>query len=395
MVGQLARFWREDGLFVVLMLALFAFRFWPVLAQGELYAPYRDNIWLYGPLFSRASEIALGGNVPYWLDTGLGGFPLYQTPHFSVTYPFYFLGLLDYGKSLEVIYTLSYVTCFHILIFYLNVYVLLRVAGAGGLASFCGATIGLISGNTEVAAHWIATAAAWSWFPLLVAGMIRMVSAPLSFGSIALLSISGALICTASPAQAVILSVFACALFFSAAVIWLWLTDGVTAVGRLLLGLTLSGVIAFGLAAVAFLPMILATEGMIRYIGPSSYVIGHAAIPWEHFNEHQLAPKDLSHLLIDSSDLRVTGGLYVGPLAFLGALLCAVAYRRGDSFARFLLLTFGVMALYFLMAGFGTHFGLAYLHFDIPLLNRIREAGKYLAIFTVLTALLAGLGLQT
>jgi hypothetical protein len=83
----------------------------------------------YGPLFSRASEIALAGNFPYWLDTVLGGFPLYQTPHFSATYPFYFFGLLNYGKALEVLYTLSYGTCFQTLILYLNLYVLLRVAG--------------------------------------------------------------------------------------------------------------------------------------------------------------------------------------------------------------------------------------------------------------------------
>lgn len=61
---------------------------------------------------------------------------------------------------------------------------------------------------------------------------------------------------------------------------------------------------------------------------------------------------------------------------------------------RFLLLTFGAIAFYFLLAGFGTHFGLAYVHFHLPLLNRIREAGRYLAVFTILTAFLAGLGLQ-
>jgi hypothetical protein len=43
-----------------------------------------------------------------------------------------------------VLYTLSYVTCFHVLILYLNLYVLLRVAGAGGLASLGGATIGVV-----------------------------------------------------------------------------------------------------------------------------------------------------------------------------------------------------------------------------------------------------------
>ena len=392
-VAQLRRFWREDGIFLVLMLALFALRFWPAFAHGALYAPFGDNVWLYGSLFSRASEIALTGNFPYWLDTVLGGFPLYQTPHFSATYPFYFLGLLNYGKALEVMYTLSYLTCFHTLILYLNLYVLLRVAGAGGLASLCGATIGLVSSNTEVYAHWITIAAAYSWFPLLFAGMIRLLRSPLSYGSIALFSLAAGLICTASPAQPVIQSAFVCALFFSAAAAWRWRKDGVAAVGRLLLGLVISGIIAVGLAGVAFLPMVLATGGMIRH-GPRVPIIGHASVPWDSFNVSQLKPSALSHLLVDSSDLHVLGGLYVGPFALLGVLLCVIAYRRGDALTRFLLLTFALIALYFLMSGFGTHFGLAYLHFYIPLLNRIREAGRYLAVFTFLTALLAGIGLQ-
>jgi hypothetical protein len=36
---------------------------------------------------------------------------------------------------------------------YLKFYVLLRLAGAGGLLSFCGAIIGLVSGNTEISVH--------------------------------------------------------------------------------------------------------------------------------------------------------------------------------------------------------------------------------------------------
>ncbi len=392
-VARLGRFWREDGIFLTVMLALFALRFWPAFAHGALYAPFQDNVWLYGPLFSRASEIALSGNFPYWLDTVLGGFPLYLTPHFSATYPFYFFGVLNYGKALEVLYTLSYVTCFHALILYLNLYIMMRVAGAGGLASLCGATVGLVSGNTEVSAHWIAIAAAWSWFPLLIAGMIRLLRAPLSFGSIALFSLSAALMCAANPAQPVIQSALCCGIFFVVAICWQWRKDGIAAVSRLLAGLGISGVIAFCLAAVAFVPMVLATGGMIRH-GPRVPIIGHASIPWDSFNVMQLRPSALSHLLFDSSDLRVLGGLYVGPIALLGVMLCVIAYRRGDAFARFLLLTLGAIAFYFLLAGFGTYFGLAYLHFHIPLLNRIREAGRYLAIFTMLTALLTGLGLQ-
>src|SRR5215469_4466004 len=358
-MARIGRVWREDGIFLTLMLALFALRFWPAFAHGALYAPFQDNLWLYGPLFSRASEIARTGNFPYWLDTVLGGFPLYQSPHFSAIYPFYFFGWLNYGNALEVLYTLSYVTCFHALILYLNLYVMLRVAGAGGLASLCGATIGLVSGNTEVSASWIAIAAAWSWFPLLVAGMIRLLRAPLSFGSTALFSIAAGLMCTATPAQPVIQSAFACAIFFVAAAFWLWKNDGIAATGRFIAGVSIAGIIAFGLAAVAFLPMTLATGTMIRHVGANTHIIGHASIPWEAFNLHQLKPSSVSHLLFDSSDLGVLGGLYVGPLALLGVLLLPISYRRGDSYSRFVLLTFGAIAIYFMLAGFGTHFGLA------------------------------------
>jgi len=162
----------------------------------------------------------------------------------------------------------------------------------------------------------------------------------------------------------------------------------------LILGLAISGAIAFALAAAAFLPMARATGDMIRAVGNHPPVYGHASLPWESYNASQLEPRQLSHLLFDSSDLRVLGGLYVGPFALLGVLLCVIAYRRADTVNRFLLPTFALMAVYFLIAGFGTHFGLAYVHFHIPLLNRMREAARNLVIFTTLTALLAGIGFQ-
>ena len=390
---RLRQFWYDDGVYLTLMVTFFALRFWPPLAHGGLYAPFRDNVWLYGSLFSRASEIALTGQFPYWIDTLLGGFPLYQTPHFSVTYPFYFFGWLNYGKAVEVLYTLTYVSCVQTFILYLNLYVMIRVAGAKGLASLCGASLGLISGNTEIYAQWVTIAAAWSWFPLLVAGMIRMVRAPLSLVSISLVAIAAGMMCTASPSQPVIQSSFFAVVFFVAALIWRWRKDGAASAGQLLAGLVFSGVIAVALAAVAFVPMTLATSEMIRAVGNES-IVGHASIPWESFNVSQLAPHELGHLLFDSSGVGVLGGIYVGPFALLGVLLCVPAYQRSDSFGRFVLLTSAVLALYFLLAGFGTHFGLAYLHFHVPLLNRIREAGRYLVIFTTLVVLLSGIGFQ-
>ena len=52
------------------MLGLFGLRFWPGLAHGALYAPFRDKAGFTSR--SRVSEIALMGNFPYWLETVLG-----------------------------------------------------------------------------------------------------------------------------------------------------------------------------------------------------------------------------------------------------------------------------------------------------------------------------------
>jgi len=391
--SRIVGIWREDGIFVLLMSVLFALRYWPAFAHGQLYAPFQDNVWLYGPLFSRESEIALTGNFPYWIDTLLRGFPIYQNPDHSPTYPFYFFGLINYGKALQVLYTLSYLTCFHNFILYLNLYVMARVAGAKGLAALCGATVGLVSGNTEVYSQWITLAASWSWFPLLVAGMIRLVQAPLSFGGIVLFAVPAALICTASPSQPVIQSAFVGTIFFAAAVIWRWRRDGIGTARRLFVGVFISVLIAFCLCAVALLPMFLAGQEMIRFVGNHPPVIGHASIAWESFNDYQLRPCFLPHVLFDSSDPQAgPGGLYVGPLGVFGMLLCVIAYRRRDAIQRFLIITFGLLALYFLITSFGTHFGLAYLHFRIPLVNLIREATRYLVIFTTFAAVLAALG---
>ncbi|HZR27135.1 MAG TPA: hypothetical protein VFA71_00030 [Terriglobales bacterium] len=387
------RFWQQDGIYIILMLVIFGLRFWPAFAHGCVYAPFQDNLWVYGPVFSRASEIALTGSFPYWLDTLLGGFPLYQTPHFSATYPFYFFGLVNYGKAIEVLYTLSHVACFQSLILYLNLYILLRVAGARGLAALCGATVGLVSSNTEVCANWVTVAAAWSWFPLLIAGLILLLRSPLSYGSVAVFALAAGLMCTASPSQPLIESAFVCAVFVAAAGVWRWRRDAAAA-ARFVIGVGMSVITAVGLAAVAFVPMWLATGGMIRHIGEHAQVMGHASIPWTNFYLDQLSPSALIHLFFDPSKIAPLGGLYVGPFALMGVLLCVIAYSQHGSLMRFVLVTSAAIAIYFLLSAFGTYFGVAYLNFHVPLLNRIREASRFLTVFTLFTALFAGLGFQ-
>ena len=57
-----------------------------------------------------------------------------------------------------------------------------------------------------------------------------------------------------------------------------------------------------------------------------------------------------------------------------------------------LAVAFGIIGLYGLLSGFGTNLGLAYLNFHLPLINRIREAGRHLVLFVIGVSFLSGLG---
>jgi hypothetical protein len=57
-----------------------------------------------------------------------------------------------------------------------------------------------------------------------------------------------------------------------------------------------------------------------------------------------------------------------------------------------LAVAFAVICLYGLLSAFGTNLGLAYVNFHLPLINRIREAGRHLILFVIGVAFLSGLG---
>src|SRR5262245_6201616 len=53
---------------------------------------WADNTYLIHPLFSFISKALFAGEHPYWINSLMGGLPLYSSPQFSVLYPFYFFG---------------------------------------------------------------------------------------------------------------------------------------------------------------------------------------------------------------------------------------------------------------------------------------------------------------
>ena len=391
-VGKLRRDAARDELLAIsALLLLLAFRFLPTFLSGRLYAPFNDNVFIYGPMFSETARIALHGEIPFYLP-GFGvGFPLFQSPHYSPFYPFYFFGLLDYGGPLRSLYTLTYLTILHRVILTLNFYVMLRCARVAPWGAFVGAAVGTLAFNTEVYSAWITIFASYTWLPLIIGGGFLLLRNERCFIGILLTGISAGLLALASASQSVAHALLFCGVLFGGGAVWLWKREGWKRVVYFVSSLLLAMIIAFGIAAVSVVPMYLGIGEMIRHIG-QGYVLGHQRIPWDKFNLQQLAPKELLNILVNPRVVEIVGSPYVGPLGVAGVVLAILFFRRLDSLGRFLVVTVGAIGLYALLSALGTHSGLAYLNYHLPLINKMREAGRHLVLFIIAVSFLSGVG---
>ncbi|TMP92870.1 MAG: YfhO family protein [Verrucomicrobia bacterium] len=351
-----------------------------------------DNVYIYGPIFSEVSRLASSGAVPYYLPDIGTGFPVFESPHFSILYPFYFFGLINYGGPLASLYTLTNLTLLHIFVFYVSLYVLLRCATITPWASYIGASVGMLARNTELYASWITITASYAWLPLVLAGGVLLLRFPGKARGILVFSIAAGLLALASASQSVIHTAMTCLMLFASGIAWTCLQRRFADVWRVAWSLAVCGGIAFGLAGAAILPMYIATGEMIRHIGAGAPVIGHARIPWESFNLNQLTLNQAIGVVVRPVWIAIVGSPYVGPLGLIGTLLTGIYFRRLDPILRMLAVAFGVISLYGLLSGFGTNLGLAYVNFHLPFVNRIREAGRHLVLFVIGVSFLSGLG---
>jgi len=381
-----------DSFAVLALIITFLLRYAPFLASRLLFGPFMDNVYIYGPIFSEVSRLASSGAVPYYLPDIGTGFPVFESPHFSILYPFYFFGLINYGGPLASLYTLTNLTLLHIFVFYVSLYVLLRCATITPWASYIGASVGMLARNTELYASWITITASYAWLPLVLAGGVLLLRFPGKARGILVFSIAAGLLALASASQSVIHTAMTCLMLFASGIAWTCLQRRFADVWRVAWSLAVCGGIAFGLAGAAILPMYIATGEMIRHIGAGAPVIGHARIPWESFNLNQLTLNQAIGVVVRPVWIAIVGSPYVGPLGLIGTLLTGIYFRRLDPILRMLAVAFGVISLYGLLSGFGTNLGLAYVNFHLPFVNRIREAGRHLVLFVIGVSFLSGLG---
>src|SRR2546421_12203176 len=219
-----------DVLAIIGVILLVALRFSSTLAQYRLYGPSVDNVSILGPMFAETARLALHGTFPYYLPSFGTGFPLFESPHYNVCYPFYFFGVLDYGGPLQSLYTLTHLSILHRFLFALNLYGMLRCARISPWAAFAGASIGVLARNTELYGTWLTITASYTWMPLLIGGAILLLRFPGRFWGILLLGGSAGLLTLAQAAQPVSHALLFCVIFFGTGMVWLILRRDSTAV---------------------------------------------------------------------------------------------------------------------------------------------------------------------
>lgn len=375
----------------LLILSLLFAIFWTFLGRflsGEhSVATWVDNTLFILPLFSYMSKSFATGEFPYWINSILGGMPLYNTPQFSVLYPFYFFTWNLYGSPLETLLHVHYVVLFHVGVLWINTYVMLRIFHLGIISSVLGATLFGFCANTYQYLFWVNIAAPYSWLPLALGSIYLILENNHPKVGLVLGWVSIYLLVSASPAQALIHLVY-CAGFLFLAHWMIYRKDRVKrrAPLRNLILLAAGSIL---LSAATLIPAVLfAGSDMIRWV-KSGPVIGNQTIPFDSFLTGQTKASELAKVIFPLKIQQVMGDSYLGVLPIFLALFGLFKSKH-----NWIVTPFFVLGLYMALSSAGDNLGFAYINYLIPFWNKIREPGRHLYLFALATCTLAAFGFE-
>ncbi|HLL71592.1 MAG TPA: hypothetical protein VK363_09180 [Pyrinomonadaceae bacterium] len=367
--------------------ALYLLVFGAYLKGDRSVSTFLDNTYLIHPIFHHISASFARGEFPYWINTIVGGLPLYNTPQFSLTYPFYFFHAGLYADAANISLQVHYVTFLHLFIAYVNSYVLMRVLRLAPLHALLGASLFAFSANTFEYSTWVNIAAPYSWFPLVVASFILILEERRRGAAVLLGAASLGLLALASTSQPLIHLIVVMLVLYLAHAFVRVKRGEFRALARTTFYLVLMGGLGLMLAAPSVFPVVADTGQMIRFIGSAPAVVGFAPLPFKAFLEGQLHPVALAGTLLPLDVHRVMGNSFVG----LGAVLLALfGVLRGRS--HWVVLPFLFIALYGLLSATGDHLGVARFNYQLPLINKIREPPRHLFLFVLGISVLAAHG---
>jgi hypothetical protein len=351
-------------------------------------ATWVDNTHLFLPLFSHISKSFTAGEFPYWINSIVGGIPLYNTPLFTLLYPFYFFNWGLYQSPLDALMHVHYVTLLHLGICLLNTYVMLRIFHLGVVSSVIGATLFAFGANAYQYAVWVTILAPYSWLPLALGSVYLILENHHLKVGLFLGWISTYLLVSASPAQPLIHLVY-CTAFLCVAYWTVHFRDKAKLAASLR-NLILLAVGSVLLSAAALIPaLVFSQRDMIRWVGASTAVIGNEPVPFDSFLHGQTKTSELAKLMFPLYIQHFLGDSYLGLLPIFLALFGLFRSKR-----NWIVAPLFILALYTALSSAGSNTGLAYVNYLLPFWNKIREPGRHLVVCALATCALAGFGFE-
>jgi hypothetical protein len=350
-------------------------------------ATFLDNTHFILPLFVHISKSFHSGEFPYWINSIVGGIPLYNNPQFSLLYPFYFFNWNLYSNPLDTSLHVHYVTLFHVAILWVSTYVMMRILHLRVISSVLGATLFAFSANTYLYLFWVNIISPYSWLPLALGSVFLILEDEHPKIGLLLGWTSTYLLVSASPAQPLIHFVF-CTGFLAASYAFIHRRNKAKLIAPFR-NLVLLAVGSILLSSAILIPTVLfSRRDMVRWTdaGP---IVGNQKIPFSGFLTGQARPLELVKVLFPVDIPFSTGDPYLGILPIFLASFSLFSRRRS-----WVVVPLFLLGAYALLSTTGTHLGLAYINYRLPLWNKIREPGRHLYVFALAFCTLAAFGFE-
>lgn len=379
---------REIIFIPIVLSCIFFLTFGQFLSGTSSIATGPDNTFLILPLMHSMSETLSYGEFPFWMNTIMGGIPLYDSPQLSSIYPFYFLNFGLYKTPLDAIFQVNLVTILHYLILLINTYIMLRLLKLKIMPSLLGACLLTLSANMFSYGVWLNIIAPYSWFPLVVGSVFLILENTYPKTGVFLGILSFSLLVQASPAQPLIHTIYVIGILYVCSSIRYIASKQINYLVKSTLNLMIMGVVSLLIASPALIPTILNTKNGIRFIGNFPPVVGDEKIPFEGFLVGQFDPIHLTSTLLPLQTPQVIGSSYIG----LGAVflsLFAIFKVKKD----WVIIPFIFLALYGLLSATGSNLGFAQINYQIPFINKIREPVRHIFLFLLGVSVLTPFGL--
>jgi hypothetical protein len=379
--------WWEPVLVLFILFFIFRAFFGKFLTGEYSLATWLDNTHFLLPLFVHISKSFSAGDFPYWINSIAGGIPLYNTPQFSLLYPFYFFQWGLYSTPVDALLHAHYVIFLHVAILWLNTYVMMRIFHLRIVSSVVGATLFAFSANTYQYVYWINIISPYSWLPLAIGSVFLILEDEYPKTGLVLGWTSLYLLVSASPAQALIHFVF-CTAFLAASYGYVHRGDKSKwrMPARNLIVLAVGSVL---LSSAVLIPVVAFSQrDMVRWTAAGP-IVGNQRIPFAGFLSGQAKPSELAKVFFPLNISGPIGDPYLGIIPIFLAVFGL--FRRNRNW---IVLPLFALALYTLLSSTGAHLGLAYINYKIPFWNKIREPSRHLFLFGLATCTLAAFGFE-